>query len=442
MGAGREGVNLRIGARAAPGVAMETARAMRRIHQSIAVLAVGVTAACASDAGSGAEDARAAAWCEADPAGADVALTPADDEGMWARAGLGSPSFVELWRAGGLNEGEELAFPLNASVSHAGRLAIADWELGNLSVVERDGRWIADWAPRGQGPGELSLPAAARWIAESDTVVVFDIANGRVVFLSGGRPVRPHVLVDPAFLAPILISGAVGWVGVTPAAGVLIAPVPTPPADSEDAAAAAPILFQRAQASDVDTLVTAAIPTMRARQPYGTVTAPGWPRPVAAVGGDGSIVVGGMDGRYRIVRLDESRDTVLVICRNTRALPFSGRERHADRDDDYIDALEESIAAAPRPDSLAQFGRLLLSAEGNLWVQRDRPSALRFREAYHGVPGALYDVFDPDGRYLGEVRAPEDARLQAALGDTVWAYEIGELDETWVVAYGLRWDED
>jgi hypothetical protein len=54
---------------------------MRRIHQSIAVLAVGVTAACASDAGSGAEDARAAAWCEADPAGADVALTPADDEG-------------------------------------------------------------------------------------------------------------------------------------------------------------------------------------------------------------------------------------------------------------------------------------------------------------------------------------------------------------------------
>ena len=40
------------------------------------------------------------------------------------------------------------------------------------------------------------------------------------------------------------------------------------------------------------------------------------------------------------------------------------------------------------------------------------------------------------------VRAPENARLQAALGDTVWAYEMGELDETWVVAYELRWGDE
>lgn len=384
---------------------------------------------------------RAVAWCDAGSNGA-VALTPSDDEGAWAREGRGSPNFIELWRAGGLNEGEELAFPLNASVSHAGRLAIADWQLGNLNIVERDGRWIGDWAPRGQGPGELALPAAAGWIGGSDTLVVFDIDNGRVVFLSDGRPVRPHVLVDPGFLAPIVRSGAVSWVSVTPTAGVLIAPVPTAPADSEDAAGVAPILFQRAQEGEVDTLATAAIPTMRARPPYGTVTAPGWARPVASVGGAGSIVVGGMDGRYRVLVLDASGDTVRTICRATRALPLSGRELSADRDDEYVDALEEAIAEAQRPDSLAPFGRLFLSAEGYLWVQRERPSALRFRESYHGVPGALYDVFDPDGRYLGEVRAPENARLQAALGDTVWAYEIGELDETWVVAYELRWVDE
>lgn len=409
---------------------------------AIFALLAGIAAGCAPDAGPGAAGAPAVAWCEADPYGAEVALTPADDEGAWAEQGVGSPNFVELWRAGGLNEGEELAFPLNASVSMDGRLAIADWQLGNLTIVERDGRWIGDWAPRGQGPGELARPAAALWIAESDTVVVFDIDNGRVVFLSDGRPVRPHVLVDPGFLAPILISGEVGWVGVTPVGGVLIAPVPTAPADSETADAAAVILLQRAQESEVDTLVTVAAPTMRARPPYGTARAPGWPLPLAALGGDGSIAVGGMDGRYRILRLEDSGDTTGVICRDTGALPFSERERHADGDDDYVDALEEAIAAVPRPDSLAQFGRLFLSAEGNLWVQRERPSALRFGESYHGVPGAVYDVFDPDGRYQGEVRAPENARLQAALGDTVWAYEIGELDETWVVAYELRWADD
>lgn len=45
--------------------------------------------------------ARAVAWCDAGSSGA-VALTPSDDEGAWAREGLGSPNFVELWRAGGL----------------------------------------------------------------------------------------------------------------------------------------------------------------------------------------------------------------------------------------------------------------------------------------------------------------------------------------------------
>jgi len=398
-----------------------------------------IATGCAADVGSGAADAPADAWCEADPASAEVVFTPLDDEGEWAREGLGGPTFIELWRAGGLNEDEELAFPLNLSVSHAGRLAIADWVLGNLSIVEPDGRWIGDWAPRGQGPGELARPAAARWIGESDTVVVFDIDNGRVAFLSGGGLVRPSVVVDPGFLAPIAMSGEVRWVGVTPAGGVLIAPVPTVPPDSEDAAAPAPILFQRAPSDDVDTLAAAPIPTMRARPPYGTVTAPGWPRPVAAVGGDGTIAVGGTDARYRVLRLDEFGDTVRVICRDTGALPLSEREERADRENDQVDALEEAIATAPRPDDLAPFGRLLLSAEGNLWVQRDRPSPLRFGDDYHGVPGALYDVFDTEGSYLGEVRAPEKARLQAALGDTVWAYEIGELDETWVVAYELRW---
>lgn len=46
-------------------------------------------------------------------------------------------------------------------------------------------------------------------------------------------------------------------------------------------------------------------------------------------------------------------------------------------------------------------------------------------------------MFDTEGAYLGEVRAPANARFQAALGDTVWAYEIGELDETRVVAYQM-----
>jgi hypothetical protein len=39
--------------------------------------------------------------------------------------------------------------------------------------------------------------------------------------------------------------------------------------------------------------------------------------------------------------------------------------------------------------------------------------------------------------FLGEVRLPPAARLQVAAGAQVWAFMIGELGETWLVAYRI-----
>lgn len=97
--------------------------------------------------------------------------------------------------------------------------------------------------------------------------------------------------------------------------------------------------------------------------------------------------------------------------------------------------LSEAIQGAPLAETPAAFGRMFFGAEGRLWVQRDRPAPLDNIDALLGPAGALYDVFDVQGQYLGELRAPPRARLQAAAGDTVWAFEIGDMDETQVVAY-------
>lgn len=48
-----------------------------------------------------------------------------------------------------------------------------------------------------------------------------------------------------------------------------------------------------------------------------------------------------------------------------------------------------------------------------------------------------YDVLAADGEYLGEVVAPPEATLQAAAGDTVYAFMKVDLDETSVVPYRL-----
>ena len=382
----------------------------------------------------------AATWCYADAHAVPVAFTPADDPGAWNRAGRSQPRFVELWRAGGLNANEQLAFPLNAAASASGRLAIADWMLQTLVVVEPDGDWTT-WMRPGEGPGELARPGAVVWAGDTDTLAVYDLDNSRIVFAWEGRPARPDLLVLPAFTSSLMAAGEIRWLGVLPDGGVVAAPVPptNPNADEAYVSAPAPILHLAPGSASVDTVGLVQLPTI----PRIGLTAPGWPKSVAAVSSGGMLAVGGTTSSYSIRRLDAAGRSTDVICRSSSALPLEGRELQAPADaNPRLDSLARSLASAPRPDSLAPYGRLFFSGDGQLWVQRERPAALRFGDSYHGVPGALYDVFDADGRYLGEVRAPANARLQAALGDTVWAYEIGELDETWVVAYELRWEEE
>lgn len=351
------------------------------------------------------------------------------------------PRFVELWRVGGTNEGEELAFPLNAAVSGSGRLAIADFGLGELIVIDPDGTWLDPWATAGQGPNELASPVAAVWTDEGSEVAVFDLPNGKVVFLREGPPVREGVAVPVSLVSPVYASGELAWAGVMPSGSALVQPalqIEGRPTRGPEAVSARSLLIRSRPGTEVlDTVASVTLPTVGGDPPYGRVGAPGWPTVKAAISADGSLAVGGEDASYRIRMNRPGRARPLVVCRAAPPLPFEDREQRIPETGEPAADLEAAIAGAVRPDSLAPFGRLFISQEGHLWVQRDRPSALRSSEGYNGVSGALYDVFGADGSYLGDVRAPANARLQAALGDTVWAYETGELDETWVVAYHL-----
>lgn len=123
------------------------------------------------------------------------------------------------------------------------------------------------------------------------------------------------------------------------------------------------------------------------------------------------------------------------ICRDAAPLPVTAREVEPEPSSELPEELLSALRGAVLPDTLAAFGRLFWGTDGRLWVQRDRPSS--FTPSYLGVPGARYDVFDAEGRYLGGVSAPPGAYLQAAAGDTVWSIEFGQLDEASVVAYEL-----
>ena len=50
----------------------------------------------------------------------------------------------------------------------------------------------------------------------------------------------------------------------------------------------------------------------------------------------------------------------------------------------------------------------------------------------------VFDVFEPDGRFLGMLTLPVRARLMQARGDQVWAIDRDELGVEYVVRYGIE----
>ncbi len=379
-------------------------------------------AACAGD--------RPLTWCE--PRVEGVRTVANAGPGVWEREGH-APRLVELWRAGGLAEGEDLSFPIGAAVHRDGRIAIPDWGLGEVVVVGAEGEWLGTWTREGRGPGETLRPAAAAW-TDDGHLAVFDIENSKVVFRSADGAVAPDIPVHLSMTAPVMRSGQLEWVGVDARGAVALAPG----AQSE---LRAPelfftlLLYLPPRADAPDTLAVAPLPAVR-DGPYAGWSLPGAPRAVGALAADGRIAVGGEDASYSIVVRDTAGAAVLQICRDAPALSLTAAERLETGIPEQMEELAAALRNAPPPEQPAPYARLFFGADGRLWVQRDRNDPLQGVQL-HGPPGARYDVFDADGSYLGEGRAPAGASLVAAAGDRVWAFETGEFDETTLVAYRL-----
>ena len=95
------------------------------------------------------------------------------------------------------------------------------------------------------------------------------------------------------------------------------------------------------------------------------------------------------------------------------------------------------------------FRRLHADLDGRVWVQlhtrgepydpppetprpgRPQLAPIRWRER------VVWDVFAPDGKYLGQVELPFRTEFAEARGNKVWAIQRGEDDEQYVVRYRI-----
>ena len=66
------------------------------------------------------------------------------------------PELTEAWAVGGLTEGQEFVMPNAVAIDpNTGHIAVADFRLGNVAVISREGDWLTRLSKPGKGPGEV-----------------------------------------------------------------------------------------------------------------------------------------------------------------------------------------------------------------------------------------------------------------------------------------------
>ena len=360
-------------------------------------------------------------WCASPGEEAVVAQDPI----QWK-----APPALELaWKIDGHAPGRELLLPSSASISEdENRLAIVDFQLGEVIVTTLDGEWVGRWGRRGAGPGEVGYAVAARWLP-GPMLEVLDPPNAKfVLFDSAGSAVGER-RIDPKFAAAL--GGGVAWLSIGAAGSLLAQPTADGPAESD----VTEMVVIRADSigANLDTVARSTLPVVPVPG-WSPIRAPGYVLPFAAEAANGELAISGMQQEYRIVLLQPNGARV-SICRQIGPQPLDDVERTptASHGPEVLAAL----AAAPRPQRPGNVSRVSYDVTGKLWVQRDRPRAMDAADAAVGREGALFDVFQGT-TYLGEIQMPDRVRLLAATGDLLIGVHRDNLDVNSVVAYRLK----
>lgn len=156
-------------------------------------------------------------------------------------------------------------------------------------------------------------------------------------------------------------------------------------------------------------------------------------------------VVVGVTGDYRF-EIRRVHEPVVHVERSFEAVSLLSDERAAhEARNEWMRQNQGQFMTSeipPLPDTKPAYRALFVGERGRIWVHRhvtarrvdtaveprpNRPPPLGWREP------TIYDVFEADGVYLGEVQVPERTSIKVFRGDTLWGIRRGDLDEQYVV---------
>lgn len=328
-----------------------------------------------------------------------------------------------------------------------GRIVVGDQRApdGHLRVYGPDGRFLARFAPAGEGPGELGFltlfasyrgDSLATWDPRANRMSVFDV-EGRL-----GRTQSIEIPIDDlttgAGGAAMVMTGAVS--GFLDDGSVLVSPG---------------LRFEAQQGGTVSVPVRLLVhsPEGALLDSIGPLAEVDWrlpdferlqlgisdPYPPLSVRQERrDRIYAGSAATYEIRVFHVEGGLERIIRSPGRDLRMTEAARQAYLDEQLRRAeeagrrpeVERALRDVPFPATLPAYARLLVDAEDHLWIQEYR------------LPGAegpfRWSVFDPDGRHLGAVEVPEAFRIHQIDRDHVIGVWTDELDVQFVRVYGLE----
>ena len=418
-----------------------------RVLALVALLA-GTLAAFAACADSDAS--AASAWEASVDTIADTVVVRTTSGSVWGDTMVLVPE-VEI---GVLEGAPELIFGNIASfgVDARGRMWLMDRHVPELRVFEPDGAYAMTVGRPGEGPGEFKGPDGGLAILSDGRVLVRDPANARIqVFSPAGEAletwqirgnfntsnplwkdrvdnVYTQILVDPE---ADLGDWQIGLVQYRPD-GTTGDTLVVPESDWE-----APFVEGRAEGN-----------TSRNRIPFS-------PRESQFLHPDGYFVFGvSEDYRFSVLRGADSGELPVRVERAWEPVPVAGGEASEARER-ITRNMRRSFPGwrwngPDIPETKAAYRELFPGEDGRIWVLVSVPS-VEVEDPLHdpadpnSVPDtweepAAFDVFEPDGRFLGHVKAPPGFGVSPHPrfeGEHVWAVARGDFDVQRFVRYRM-----
>jgi len=368
-----------------------------------------------------------------DSAGVTIVSNPA--EGMWTEASRWTVR--EDLKIGAVEGDPEYHFGEvgGIAVDSRGRIFVLDAQARRIQVFSPEGEYERTAGRPGNGPGELERPGSLL-IGAGDTLLVQDMGNRRVNrYAPDGSSAGSFSIVFEQGLPWAYRSTASGLIAEQRRPFALAGqPAPEDPRDA--------ILILALDGTVTDTLMRFPSGQSLSMGGRSTVMRPYHPEQKWDLAPDSQLLFADND-EYRIGLYSPGGDLARLITKT------SDSRRITDRDIEVVMAFLEAgwIRGGATPEHFPQlrdmwefseyfpaFQSFMAGPDGTIWVQHvcppsemdeDRIASLGFPEEWVELE---WDVFDAEGRFLGEVAMPPRFMPLLFRGDKIygrWRDDLG-----------------